>query len=58
MAPLSALAATVSGDARYTSESGDPMRPRKLRLVVEMHRSPAARMPWCPPRQGRIQGSL
>ena len=43
--PVTALAAATAGLARYTSESTWPMRPTKLRLVVDMQRSPAARMP-------------
>ena len=42
---VSALAAATAGLARYTSLSTWPMRPTKLRLVVEIARSPAARMP-------------
>ena len=43
--PVMALAAAVSGLARYTSLSTWPIRPLKFRLVVETHRSPAARIP-------------
>ena len=42
---LSALAAATAGPARYTSDSTWPIRPTKFRLVVETHRSPAARTP-------------
>src|SRR5258706_548361 len=35
--PVSALAATVTGDARNTCDSLCPMRPGKLRLVALMH---------------------
>ena len=45
MCPVSALAAAVAGLARYTSLFTWPMRPTKLRLVVEMHYSTSARMP-------------
>ena len=40
-----ALAAATAGEERYTSLVGSPMRPTKLRLLVEIERSPAARMP-------------
>ena len=43
--PVMALAAATAGLARYTSESTCPMRPTKLRLVVETALSPAARIP-------------
>src|SRR5450759_511192 len=52
MCPATAVAAATAGEARYTSEDGSPMRPTKLRLVVATARSPAARIPMCPPRQG------
>ena len=38
--------------------SGKPIRPTKLRLVVEMQRSPAARIPMYPPRHGPQVGVL
>jgi hypothetical protein len=43
--PATALAAATAGLARYTSDLVLPMRPTKLRLVVEMQRSPAASTP-------------
>ena len=36
----------------YTSESTCPIRPTKLRLVVDTALSPAAITPICPPRHG------
>ena len=56
MRPVRAVAAATRGPARYTSLSGCPMRPVKLRLLVARHRSPAARIPRCPPRQGPQEG--
>src|ERR1035437_8542048 len=43
--PVSALAATVAGEARNTCESLWPMRPGKLRLVALMHLSGAFMRP-------------
>lgn len=45
MTPARADSATVAGLARYTSDRGEPIRPLKFRLVVEMQTSPSARMP-------------
>ena len=56
--PVMALAAATAGLARYTSESTCPMRPTKFRLVVEIHLSPAARIPMYPPRHGPQVGVL
>src|SRR5690606_32345443 len=50
MRPVTAVAAAVAGEARYTSAPGWPMRPVKLRFVVERQRSPFASTPMCPPR--------
>ena len=36
MQPRRAEAATVYGEARYTCAVGEPMRPLKLRAVLEM----------------------
>src|SRR5262245_62057742 len=43
--PVSALAATVSGEARYTADFVLPMRPGKLRFVVLMQTSAPLRRP-------------
>src|ERR1700722_17000038 len=43
--PVRALAATVSGEARYTADLVLPMRPGKLRLVVLMQTSVLLRRP-------------
>jgi hypothetical protein len=45
MTPATADAATVYAEARYTPESGLPIRPLKLRFVVLMQVSPAASTP-------------
>ena len=50
--PVTALAAATAGEPRYTSLRGCPMRPTKLRLVVDTARSPSARTPMLPPMQG------
>ena len=50
--PVIAEAAATAGLARYTSESTCPIRPAKLRLVVDSALSPAAITPICPPRHG------
>lgn len=47
--PFRALAATVAGDARYIRESWCPIRPLKLRLVLDMQTSPAPSTPRWPP---------
>jgi hypothetical protein len=36
--------------ARYTPDSGEPIRPRKFRFVVETAFSPAASTPFEPPK--------
>src|SRR5512137_317920 len=54
--PSTADAAATKGLHRYTSLFGWPMRPTKLRFVVASARSPEARIPMCPPRQGPQQG--
>ena len=56
--PVIALAAAVAGLARYTSLFGSPIRPTKLRLVVLMHFSPAARIPMNPPKHAPQVGAL
>lgn len=56
--PVTALAAATAGLDRYTSDFALPMRPTKLRLVVDTHRSPSARTPICPPRHGPQVGVL
>ena len=56
--PMIADAAAVAGLARNTSDSGCPIRPLKLRLVVLTHLSFAARTPMCPPQQGPHVGVL
>jgi hypothetical protein len=56
--PVMALAAATAGFARYTSDFVLPILPTKFRFVVEMARSPSARMPICPPRQGPQVGVL
>ena len=43
--PVTALAAATYGLARYTSLVTSPIRPTKLRFVVETHLSCAARIP-------------
>ena len=43
--PVTALAAATAGLARYISESTCPIRPTKLRFVVDTARSPAAKIP-------------
>lgn len=43
--PVTAEAAATEGLARYTSDSICPIRPTKLRFVVDTARSPAARIP-------------
>ena len=48
----------MAGLARYTSLFGCPILPTKFRLVVDMDRSPAARMPIWPPRHGPQVGVL
>ena len=45
-------AAATAGLAKTTSLLVWPMRPTKLRFVVETARSPAHITPICPPRQG------
>ena len=50
--PATADAAATAGLARIHSELTGPMRPTKLRLVVEMARSPSESTPMWPPRQG------
>src|SRR5262249_2704440 len=45
-----AVAAAVAVLARYTFDFGDPMRPTKLRLVVDRHFSSAPSTPINPPR--------
>ena len=52
------LAAAMAGLARYTSESTCPIRPTKFLFVVEMQRSPSARIPIYPPRHGPQVGVL
>src|SRR5512139_1252611 len=47
--PSIADAVTVAGEARHTSAFALPMRPWKLRLLDEMHRSLSASKPRCPP---------
>src|ERR1700743_237854 len=37
--PVNALAATVNGEAKYTADLVEPIRPGKLRLVVLMQTS-------------------
>jgi len=56
--PSTALAAATAGLARYTSDLTWPILPMKLRLVVDIHLSPAASTPICPPRQGPQVGVL
>src|SRR5205823_7999613 len=43
--PANALAATTAGEPRYTSASGSPIRPLKLRLVALMAVSPLPTRP-------------
>ena len=50
--PATAEAAATAGEAKMTSLVTWPIRPTKLRLVVETVRSPSAITPMCPPRQG------
>src|SRR5436853_2756659 len=60
MVPVRALAATVSGLARYTLASLWPIRPGKLRLVVLMHDKGAFSRPNVsdgPPRQAAHDAS-
>ena len=60
MAPVTALAATVSGLARYTWACLWPIRPGKLRFVVLMHASGSFSLPNVsagPPRQAAHDGS-
>ena len=45
MHPVMADAAATAGLARMISELTGPMRPTKLRLVVETARSPSASTP-------------
>src|SRR5207253_9725760 len=45
ISPVTADAATVYGEARYTCAVFDPILPGKLRLVVEMHTSLLFRRP-------------
>ena len=56
--PVMALAAATAGLARYTSESTCPIRPTKLRFVVDTQRSPSASTPIYPPRHGPQVGVL
>ena len=56
--PVTALAAATYGLARYTSLVTSPIRPTKLRFVVETHLSCAARIPMYPPRHGPQVGVL
>src|SRR4029079_10829066 len=51
ISPATAAAAATQALARYTDDSPDPIRPRKLRLVVVRALSPAARIPPLPPNQ-------
>src|SRR3990170_389344 len=59
MTPRNADAATVKGDARYTCDCLDPMRPGKFLLVVEMHTSFPSVLPKVsggPPRHAAQDG--
>jgi len=59
MTPVKALAATVSGLARYTRASLWPMRPGKFRFVVLMQLMGALRRPNVslgPPKQAAQLG--
>ena len=51
-------AAATAGLAKTTSLLVWPMRPTKLRLVVETARSPSARTPQKPPRHGPQVGMV
>src|SRR5205814_10569116 len=51
ISPATAAAAATHAFARQTSDSPEPIRPRKLRFVVVTARSPAARTPMPPPKQ-------
>jgi len=55
ISPLIALAAAVSGDARYMSPPL-PMRPLKFRFAVERHTSPSQMTPVWAPRHGPQPG--
>src|SRR5919198_2458401 len=46
MRPVTADAATVYGDAKYTCADAAPMRPLKFRAVVEM--ATVCSPSWCP----------
>src|SRR5574342_370852 len=56
--PSTAEAAATAGLDRYTSLLGCPILPTRFRLVVDMDRSPSARMPMWPPRHGPQVGVL
>src|SRR6185312_6278454 len=51
ISPATAEAAATYALARCTSASREPIRPRKLRLVVAIARSPAPSTPMPPPKQ-------
>ena len=55
---MTAEAAATAGEARMTSLPVWPMRPTKLRFVVETQRSPSASTPQWPPRQGPQVGMV
>src|SRR3989442_14243050 len=50
--PATAAAAATAALLRYTLLPRCPIRPTKLRLLVETHTSPSARTPICPPIHG------
>src|SRR5262249_46171562 len=50
ISPATAAAAATQAFARHTSESPEPIRPRKFRFVVVIARSPAASTPIPPPK--------
>lgn len=45
MRPSTAVAAATAGLARKASDWGEPIRPIKLRLLVDKHRSPGPKTP-------------
>ena len=58
MTPLTAEAAATAGEHKNTWEFGFPMRPLKLRLVVERAVSPSPRAPSWMPRHGPHPGFI